>query len=1082
MNKILRTICILIGLQSQFSPNAFAQANIISGTVYDESKKNTLPGVSITLMNRNDLVVAGIGTNAEGKFRIVKPADAVKIRFSSIGFKSQEFTIGDKKEFEIVLVPSASELAAVSIVAKRVEKADMGLVSIDKKETSSAISSIDIAELQNTGVTNVEQMIQGSAPGLQIVAASGNPGAAATIRIRGVSSITGISDPLWIVDGREVIGSDYQVSSISDFGFSPVGDINPADIESIDVLKDASATALYGSRGANGVIVVKTKRGSRGRPQFSLTSKLTGTQVPNTIPMMNGDDQRIFSIESYSSGADNGQFLKELRGDLTRDDAWKYNNNTDWLDVISRRGFFQEYNASLRGGGDRVAYYWGLGYTNQYGTTKGTGYDRFSNRFNLDYRVSNKLKVSADFTYTSSLTDKRGQKHPLNEKGVINSNVVADEVSPITYAREISSYFPVYSRNGLDYFSDRYDPVTVSARYNPLAIIDYSTYLTKSNRFQASTTINYQLLHNLNLLSQVAVDFREQGDEYFIPGYATAALPGEIMYNAGLQSEGHQLLINNKNSLVWGAINKDDHRLTVTGVMTIRAESNNSTSLSYYNGASPKLRSADASALISSATGPFGVDRDVSFISNGHYVFKDRYFLTTTLNMEGNSKQGKENAFILYPTLGFGWDIAKEKFLSGSKWVNYLKPRFSYGVTGNLRTKVLNLSDVSYSTGTGYLGLPYTYPSKFAYDNIKPETTTTYNTGLDWGLFNDKLKGEFNYYTSTTKDLLIEETLSSTLGYTRQWTNFGTLRNSGVEFGVEAVVKDGGKSSLRWKTFFNIAFNRNKILSIPENLAGGSTWEQSREGFVAKLQAGDMLGGFYGYRALGVYPRDSDAILKDKEGNTIFEADGITPKYMRHGSNTGHKYQGGDMIYDDINNDGIINELDKVQIGVSIPDFTGGFNNTFNYRNFQLQVQFQYQYGNDIINLSRKTVERMHDSKNQARSINSRWTKQGDITDMPRGVRLATWNQEASTRWVEDGSYLRLKTLSFSYELDKKLTGKLNVRSLNMFVTAYNLYTWTKYLGVDPEVPITGSITLTGIDNNGTAPPKQFTLGLRASF
>lgn len=1082
MNKILLTICILVSLLSQFNQKAFAQASVITGTMYDGSKSLVLPGVSITLMNRNDLVVAGISTNAQGKFRIYKPADAVKIRFSSIGYKAQEFTIGDKKDFEVILLSSAGELDAVSVVGRRAEKADMGLVSVDKRETSSAISTIDLADLQNTGVTNIEQMIQGSAPGLQIVAASGDPGAAATIRIRGVSSITGISDPLWIVDGREVIGSDYQVSSITDFGFSPIGDINPADIESIEVLKDASATALYGSRGANGVIVVKTKRGSKGKPQFSLTSKFTSTQVPNTIPMLNGDDQRIFSIESFAGGTDNGQFLKELRGDLTRDDAWKYNNNTDWLDVISRNGFFQEHNATLRGGGDRVSYYWGLGYTNQYGTTKGTGYDRFSNRFNLDYRVSNKLKISADFTYTNSLTDKRGQKHPVNERGIINSSVVADEVSPITYAREISSYFPVYSQNGLDYFADRNDPVTVSARYNPLAIIDYSTYLTRSNRFQASTTINYKLLQNLDLLSQVAVDFRQQGDEYFIPGYATSALPGEVMYNAGLQSDGHQLLINNRNSLVWGAINKNDHRLTMSGVMTIRAETNNSTALNYYNGASPELRSADASALISSATGPYGNDRDLSFIAHGHYAFKDRYFVTASGTMEGNSRQGKDNAFILYPTLGFAWDISKEEFLSSAKWVNYLKPRFSYGISGNLRTKVLNLSDVSYSTGTGYLGAPYTYPSKFAYDQIVPETSTSYNTGLDWGLFNNRVSGQFEYYTKTTRDLLIEETLSSTLGYTRQWTNFGTLRNSGVEIGITAVIKEGSKSSLRWKSFFNIAFNKNKLLSIPENLAGGSTWEQSKDGFVAKLQAGDVLGGFYGYRALGVYANDSDAILKDRKGNTIFQADGITPKQMRHGSNTGHQYRGGDMIYEDINQDGIINELDKVQIGDVNPDFSGGFNNTFNYKNLQLQVQFQYQFGNDIINLSRKTVEKMHDSKNQAQSINSRWTKQGDITDMPRGERLATWNQEASTRWVEDGSYLRLKTVSFSYELGKKITSRIHMRSMNVFVTAYNLYTWTNYLGVDPEIPITGSITLTGIDNNQTAPPRQFTLGVRASL
>ncbi len=1084
MNKILRNICILTGLFYHLSQDVFAQTDVITGIVYNETKDVVFPEATVMLVNRNDLVLNAVRTDASGKFQIKKHADAAKIKFTFIGYNPQEFTISSRNRFEVVLLPSSSELEEVVIMARENKGADMGMLSINKKELSSAVASIDLTDLRNAPVTNIEQLIQGNAAGLQITAASGDPGAAGTVRIRGVSSISGINDPLWIVDGREVIGNDFNVSSIADFGFSPIGDIDPSDIEHIDVLKDASATALYGSRGSNGVIVIKTKRGKQGKPIFSLSSKFTTTQVPNTIPMMSGDEQRLFSLESYRSGVDDGSFLRELRGDLTRDDAWKYNNNTDWMDVITRTGYNQQYNANLSGGGERVRYYWGLGYTNQYGTTKGTGYDRFNNVFNIDYRVSNKLKITADLSYTNSLTDKRGQRHPINESGVIeagNSTNINSEISPITYAREMAAFFPVYSRNGLDYFVERAASASYTSRYNPLAIIDYSTNLTKANRFQASTAIDYNIIKNLDFRSQIAVDFRESSDEYFLPGYATAALPGEVLYNAGLHGEGGQLLLNNTNRLSWTALNKTNHRLLMTGIFKVRAETFNSTLLSYNNGSSPHLRSSDASALIASAEGKFGDEREVGFILHGHYGWRDRVFITTSANLEANSRQGKDNPYIIYPTLGLAWDMAKEEFLALPKWIDHLKPRFSFGVSGNLPRRLVNLTDVAYSTGTGYLGDPYTYPSKMAYDKIKPETSTEFNYGLDFHLFKNRIEASVDYYNKTTDDLLLEETLSSTLGFTKQWINFGSVRNSGLEFGITGVIKERTATGISWRTQFNIATNRNRILSLPDNLDAAS-WQSTRDGFVSKLQAGDVIGAFYGHRARGVYARDDDAILRDNNGEIIFQADGVTPKQMRFGSNSGHQFRGGDMIYDDINGDGIINELDKVQIGNSSPLFFGGWNNTFDYRNLQLLVQFEYKYGHDVINLSRKNVEKMHDSRNQAQSVTARWRTQGDISDMPRAERLAEWNQAASTRWVEDASYLRLKSVSVSYNFDRRSVMRLGLKNASVFLTTYNLYTWTKYLGVDPEVPINGNITMPGVDNNTTAPPRQFTIGLRATL
>ena len=1070
MNKILQNIGILCCLLLSLNLDTIGQTVMVKGFVYEGNKNTPIPGATVMFVNRNNRVINGIMTDLKGKFELKKPEDATKIVFSFIGLKTQSMDIDNKTYFEVIMSPLNQEIEAIEIVSAKKPKADLGFISIDKKELSSAIASIDMEEMKNLPVTSVDQLLQGSAPGLQIVANSGDPGAAASIRIRGISSVTGISDPLWVVDGAEIIGDNYKVESITDFGFSPIGDIDPSDIESIDVLKDASATALYGSKGANGVIVIKTKRGKRGKPVFNFSSKFTATEVPKMIPMMNGDEHRIFSIESYGAGKDDGSFLPQLRGDLTRDDAWEYNNNTDWLDLITRNGYYQQYNTSLTGGGERINYYWGLGYTNQYGTTVGTGYDRFNTRFNLDYKVSDKLKISADLSYINSLTDKRGQDHPLND------------IKPISFARSMGAYYPAYSENGLNYFADREDVVSVTSRYNPLAIIDYSTYLTKANRFMASAVLEYKILKNLEFRSQVSVDFRESADEYFIPGYATAAIPGEALYNSGRQTEGYQLLLTNNSRLSWYALNNDNHRLTISGVVNLTSDRDNSTMVSYNNGASPSLRASDASAVISSATGTFGSRKNIGMFLQSHYVYKDRYFLTVTGKVEGDSRYGRDNLYSLFPAVGAGWELSKEDFFASKEWISSIKPRFAFGITGSL-PDILNLYDIAYETGTGYMGQTYTYPSKFAYDKIKEERTTEYNSGVDWSLFENRLSGQFDYYRRTTNDLLLKETLSTTLGYSSQYINFGSVRNSGVEFGITGVILKGSSSRLRWKSFFNIARNRNKLLSLPENLDNNS-FTSAKEGYTSKLQKGDVIGGFYGYRALGVYPTDADAILKDREGNIIREADDLTPKYMRYGSNTGHQFRGGDMIYEDFNGDGIINELDKVQVGDANPDFYGGWTNTLTLKNWTLGVNFQYQFGNEVINATRKSVEQMNDSKNQAKSVTNRWRKQGDITDIPRAERLAYWNEEASTRWVEDASYVRLKSVSLTYNFDKSLVTRLRlgITQMSVYFTGYNLYTWTKYLGIDPEIPLTGSVNMFSVDNNATAPSRQFTLGLRASF
>ncbi len=1048
----------------------FAQQKQIEGKVYDQSPANPFGQVSVLLVNNSDLILRAYKTEADGSYQITVPDNAAKIVFSTVGYVKQEFNLSMvSKTLDVIMKVDDKQIEEVEIVAQAKADADLGFVNINKRELSSSIASIDMKGIENLPVVSVDQFLQGMAPGLQVVSNSGDPGAAASIRIRGISSISGINDPLWIVDGAEVIGNNYSVQSISDFGFSPIGDLDPSDIASIDILKDASATALYGSKGANGVIVIRTKRGKKGKPVFNFNSRFTLSEVPRTIPMLSGDEHRIYSIERWTGGNDDGSALPQLRGDMTREDAWIFNNNTDWIKAISRTGIYQQYNTSLSGGGDRINYYWGLGYTNQYGTTKGTGYDRFNTRFNLNYRVSDKLSVTADLTYTNSLTDKRGTRHPYD----IDSN---NEMNPLRVARQIPSYYPIYSKNGLNYFVDRNAGVSYYSRYNPLALIDQSYFMSKANRLMASTGVTYKILDNLEFVTQVSTDFREASDDYFLPAYTTDATPGESLHNAGMQAEGYQLLVNNTNKLMWKALQKENHRLTITGVANLSVDKSNNMETRYFNGGSPHLRSADASARISGIKGGFSDQRYLGMFVQGHYALLDRYFLTVTGKTEGDSRYGDDNPYSIFPAIGAAWDMTREKGIRDIAWISSMKPRFAFGITGNL-PKIENIYDIAYGTSIGYLGETYIYPNKFAYENIKEERTTEYNLGLDWGIFNDRITGQFDIYKRTTTDLLLKETLSTTLGYANQYVNFGTVENSGIEIGITADILKGSRDKPRLKSFFNIAFNKNKLLKLPENFDEAS-FSATKNGFASKLQEGDVIGGFYGYKALGVYARDEDAWLRDANGELIMEADGLTPKIMRYGSVTGHQFQGGDMIYADVNGDGVINQLDRVQIGDANPAFFGGWNNTLSYKRYTLAVNFQYQFGNDIINGTRFIMEEMSDSKNQGQSILSRWRKQGDVTDMPRALPSSEWNRIASTRWVEDGSYIRLKSISFTYDANDLLR-RWGLKQLSFFITGYNLLTWTRYLGVDPEVPIKGSVYLFGIDDSYTAPPRQYTAGIR---
>ena len=1069
---------ILLAMLLSFSPT-FAQSEILRGTIYDGSKTVTMVGATVMLLNENNRIVMGCISGATGEFKMEVPNGVKKVVFSFIGYKSISRDYVKGKVYEIILQEDSKMLDVAEVIAKR-NDADLGLMQQSRRELVSAVSSVDMEALENSSVSSVEQLLQGAAPGLLVSFNSGDPGAGASVQIRGATSLEEDSSPLWIIDGVEVISDDYEVESLTNFGFSAIGDLEPSDIASIDVLKDASSTAIYGSRGANGVIVIRTKRGVKGKPQFSASAKFDVTFVPNKVPMLSGEQHKIFMIEQTTNkngGYDTPGSHAALRGDLSREDAWLYNNNTDWIDLIQRNGFQQNYTFSLRGGGERLSYYWGLSYVNEYGTTVGGGYDRISTNVNLDYKISNKLKISTKFSYSNSLTDKRSSAHPMSHD--------SRSIAPMTLARVRQAYFPTYNENGTEYYIGLNDgpsreTTSWTSQFHPLAIIDYSTFKNKANRFMSSIVVNYSFLKNLSLYSQVSVDYRQSGDEYFMPPYAIGAMSGENSYNYGRSTDGYQMKIVNNNRVIYTPFSNDFHKFVVTGVFNLAYNTANSMAINYSNGASPELRSADASAKIESMSGGNSESSTMGIVVNASYKVLNRYFLNFALKTEASSLYGSENPFSIFPSLGLSYDMKREHFFEDKEWVGLIKPRIAYGRSGKL-PKVANILNVVYATaGGGYLENDYTYISKFAYDNVHEERTTDWNYGIDWNLFDGRFNGEFNYYTRKTKDLLLKEQTSSVTGFTSQYTNFGTIKNAGWEVGLIGVWMNNTEKRFRWKTSFNIARNRNTLVELPDNY-DSEAYTKTMSGFKSKLVEGDVIGGFYGYKALGVYANDSDAAVRDFKGNIVYNTDGTT-RMLRQNSATGHQFQGGDMIYEDVNKDGLISELDMVQIGDANPDVFGSLRNEFTYKDWSLTIGLYYSLGQDVVNGMRQSAEGMTDSRNQARSIERRWRAQGDITDMPRAEASASWNTLASTRWVEDASYVKLKDLSLTYRWASRIVKKIGFRSMSTWVNATNLITWSKYKGIDPEVGRSGGISIFGVDNQLTAPPIRCTFGIRASF
>lgn len=1054
--------------------NAGAQVTtvaVITGTVTEAKTKATIPGVTVVEVNENDRQVAAAVTNNDGKYTIKISSKSHKIRFAYIGFQSVILPIGDRTVINASLKEAESnEMMAVEVTAKSAKKISTGFGEVSERDRIGAVATVTSEMLQGLPATSIDQMMQGQAAGVQITSNSGDPGGGASVTIRGQGSISAGNDPLYIIDGVPIISTPFDnTNSGNNYArVSPIADINPNDIEKIDILKDANAAAIYGARAANGVIVITTKRGKPGATSIVVNSQFVLLQSPRPIPVLNASEYKVMRLEAEQNNGNinpSSNTLLPLVDDPTYQFYWLYQANTDWPAALRQLGLTQNYNLTLQGGGESARYSFGTSYSDASGSLINTGFKRFTGRFNLDYKVSNKLRFTANIAFTRSKVNTL----PNNGAGTLYFNaLVRSPALPIYDVSYVDgSSLPNYMSYGGFYgFQD-----------NPVAFAATSINASYSTNLKPNIRAELEVAKNLKFISTASLDFVGENASYFQPAAATGVIWNSNQFNRVDTRDFERLQMISDSYLTFS---KTFGRKLVTNYLlgnTFNTFKSNQLNAQAYATADFAMQTLGNSGGYNSVFAGNATETILSQFAKADFVYDDTYGINFTIRRDGSSKFGGSNKYGYFPSTGAYWRISNMKGLKYSKVITNLKLRASWGQLGN--SGIPNYAYISqFTQGTNYLGLSGVSQNNPQLNHLKWETSESTNIGLDASFFNDRLGLTVDVYNRITKDLLYNLALPSSSGLTTTLlTNLGNIRNRGIEINLTGTPI--AAKNFTWNASFNIATNINKVLSLP---GGTVTTSDSFGGFTSQIKEGDALGTYYGLVFKGVYARDADAVVHDKDGNVIYELNGTTPRLMHIGSETGNVYKGGDAIYEDFNHDGIINDQDKVRIGDANPKFFGGINNTFAYKNWSVRCFIQYQYGNNIIDGMRLQLESMTNTNNQSASVLRRWRTQGDVTDMPRALSTDTRNVLPSTRWVEDGSYARVKSLTLSYRFSPAFVRKLHLSNLDVFVTGNNLYTLTNYIGADPEIYVGSNPAFVGVDQGYTPQTRNYLFGLNLKF
>ena len=1091
----------------------------VSGTISDSF--GPVVGAAVVEVDASNRNISATVTDFNGNFTLKIKNPQNKLKISYVGLKTQILPI-NKRVYRVTL-EDAMVLKTVEVKAKK--RVETSGLAIPEREVSFATQTINAKEFEGLGLTSVDEALQGRIAGLDIVFNSGNLGAGTTMRLRGASTISTLtsSEPLIVVNGDvwNVDQSNFDVQNANDEQFAQLLNVNPEDIESISVLKDAAATAIWGSQGANGVIEIKTKRGKRGAPRLTYSLRLTGTFQPDGIDLLTGDQYTMLLKEAYFNPrlSDEAANIPELNyiTDSREFSEWQmFNNNTDWVKEVKQVGLRQQHYISIDGGGEKASFRISGGYDHETGSIIEQKLDRFTTRMMLDYYVSDRIKIMSDFSLTYT-DNQRNSDDLLNiaYRKMPNLSIFEED----QYGNSLGRYYTMLPGN--DALKDQRGIVNpiASAKY---AKNSYTTYsidpkLELQYDFLGIDETKHRLTYNGEVLMNV---FNAYEDKYYPRELSSANWnAGGVSSASSFSSKSLAFTTTHTLTFMPHFLNEDHSFMTMGRFQLVSGTSSDqSTNVS---GLPNGIEAPSAGGITPGMSSNFNRWRSMYYTFSAHYAYKGRYIFDVSARVDGTTKFGPSKRWGVFPAFSGRWNIIDEPWMEGTrKWLSMLSVRPGWGMTGNQPSSDY-LYINQYGAAGNYFGQNAMAPNNLKMNTLRWEMKYTWNVGFDLGFFDNKLTADINLYTQTTKDMLMGNIrVSSISGFTTYpYQNVGDMNNKGWEINLNTnKLVQKGKFSM--DVNFVFANNKNVITRMdPRVLETLNTdWEPKNATLLQRVQVDNPFGAIYGYRSKGVYmynyetyldqyraAKDGDAdaqafianfnnnggwtapIVYNANGEVVYDMKGDPLQMLfnyESGGNAGYEFKGGDAIYEDVNHDGNINHLDVVYLGNSLPKLTGGFGFRFYYGDWSLNAQFNYRVDYDIVNLARLNMESMNSNNNQSQAVNYRWRKEGDVTTIPRALsgnnNFANYNTMISDRFVEDGTFLRLNYLQLSYNMPQKLTNKIGLNGLSFYLSANNLFCLTKYSGVDPELGYGGySVTQ---DNAQTPRAKSYTLGITVRF
>lgn len=1014
------------------------QQRVITGKVTTPEKED-LPGVNIVIKG----TTVGTVTDAFGAYSISVPNDEAVLVFSFIGFAEQQVVVGSRSAINIVLEPSTESLSEVVVI---------GYGEVRKSDLTGSVSSVKAAELKAVPTTSFDQALQGRAAGVQVSQTSGQPGAEASIRIRGISSITAGNEPLYVIDGMLVNSNSGDVTpgGVAGPRIGPLSAINPNDIESIEILKDASATAIYGSRGANGVILITTKRGKQGTSTVDFEAYYGVQEVSKKLDLLNASQF--------------GSFVNEARINAGQQPAYVNPQNlgkgTDWQDEIFRTAPIQSYQLSFTGGSERTQYAISGGLFDQDGVVINTGFKRYSFRTNITTQVNNRMSVGTNFTVarTSGTTANTGLQ--FIGPGMIGAALTMNPILPVHDPSERGGYTYENVIGG--------GPVVVgSVAANPVAELMDTDVLSTSSRAIGSIYGTYRILDGLVFKTSLGIDAVVARDRSFQPSWLKASR--SVNGIAGV-STMEALTWLNENTLTYDKkVREKDHLNVLVGFTSQEFENESLSSLVF--GASDQL-GYNRLSLGSDPQAPSnGQSRwsMISYLGRAQYSMNNKYLLTLTGRIDGSSKFSADNKYSFFPSAAAAWRISEEPFMDNVTFLTDLKIKGSVGIIGNQAIGPYASLPLVASYGQGVFNngpnsVSYTSSQPQSYNNpgLKWETTRTINAGFDAAVFEGRLQLTAEYYQKYTYDLLLSTPVSSTTGFVTTLLNVGNVENNGIDLEITSI-NTAATRALQWNTSLNFSTVRNTVTRL-------ATDNDVQLGSGLILREGESIGTFYGYQFDGIFQSDAEA-----SASAVF---------TNQKSGAGMA-RAGDRKYRDIVEDGVINEQDRTIIGNALPDFTWGLNNTLSYKNLTLSFFIQGSQGNDMINLNQWFLEDMTATHNvSAEAWENRWTPENPSNEFPRVLANRTTDVGTiSSKFIEDASYVRLKNITLGYNLPASILQSVRMRSCRLYASATNVLTLTGYKGYDPEGSSHGTATAyPGVDQGRYPLTKTYTFGLNIGF